>query len=397
MKIKIVFWGIGNTAIKNIDQIKGFSDQIEIIAFTDSCQDGIEKVSTWKGYKLVAPYEISQLEMDYVCILSVWEWEIRRQIYKENLFDLSKIVDFHEICMMDAFGIDVNNCYEKMIHIMHPNQVFFTQKWRIYESLKRKYSYVLCDSRYWKVNVKKKEIDESKRPIWVLWLQGFENAPEIVKACVHSLENVVRETEKIFLLDGNNLFDYIDLPTYIIKKWKEGIISNTHLSDLIRVQLLNMYGGIWIDATVYFTSNELPDYMTSNKLFMFSRWLDWRECPEPRLVASWLIAAQPANKLLMILEALQEEYWKKENSMEDYYLTHLFITLIAECFPDEWERMEIVMRDPAQLLNEELSSEFDNVRYEHLKRMSDVHKLSYKKAILEKDNCLWSKIGKVIE
>lgn len=394
MKIKIVFWGIGNTAIKNIKQIEKFSHQIEIIAFTDSCQNNIEE-TIWNGYRLIDPCKISRLEMDYVCILSVWEWEIRRRIYKENLFDLSKIISFHEICMMDVFGIDINNCHKKMMQIMHPNLTCFSERWSIYESLKRKYSYVLCDDQYWKVNAKKKEIDESKKPIWVLWLQGFEYAPEIVKVCVQSLKNVVGKTEKIFLLDENNLFDYIDLPKYIIKKWKEGIISNTHLSDLIRIQLLNMYGGIWIDATVYITSNKLPDYITSNKLFMFSRWLDKKECPEPRLVASWLIAAPPANKLLIILEALHKEYWKKESCMEDYFLTHLFITMIAECFPDEWNQMEIVMRDPSQLLNEELSCEFDNVRYEHLKQMSSVHKLSYKRPILDKENCLWSEIGKI--
>lgn len=397
MKIKIVFWGIGNTAMKYNNQINSFSNRIEIIAFTDSCQDNIKEDSMWNGYRLVAPCKISQLEIDYVCILSVYEWEIRKRMYKDNLFDLTKIVSFHEVCMIDRFGIDINDCYVKMTQITHPNLVCFSEKWSIYESLKRKYSYVLCDSRYWKVNTKKKELDESKKPIWVLWLQGFQHAPEIVKICVYSLKNIVGKQEKIYLLDENNLFDYIDIPNYIVKKWREGIISNTHFSDLIRIQLLNMYGGIWIDATVYFTSKNLPDYIKNDKLFMFSRWLDWRKSPEPRLVASWLIAAPSANKLLIILEALHNEYWKKENRMEDYFLTHLFITLIAECFSDEWDQMEIIMRDPAQLLNEELFCEFDHVRYEHLKQMSDIHKLSYKRMILEKEDCLWSKIDKMGE
>lgn len=62
--------------------------------------------------------------------------------------------------------------------------------------------------------------------IWWCWLQGLESAPPIVKAC------------------------------YILDKWKAGIISNTHFSDILCLELLTSRGGIWVDATVFVTGNE---------------------------------------------------------------------------------------------------------------------------------------------
>lgn len=40
------------------------------------------------------------------------------------------------------------------------------------------------------------------------------------------------------------------LPNFILKKFENGYISITHLSDIIRVLLLYNYGGLWIDSTV---------------------------------------------------------------------------------------------------------------------------------------------------
>ncbi len=379
--MRIVFWGIGNTAKNNMDRIKKLSNQFEILAFIDGYQkyNADDILSTWEGYRLITPQMLHELNVDYVCILSVWEWEIRKRIYGEQLFDLTKIISFHELCMMDSFGMDVKCCYKKLLEIVHPLQRASVEKWMAYEYLKRNYAYVLCDSKYWKIDVNRKaDIKNDVKPIWILWLQGVEHAPELVKICIRSVQRALGKEEYICLLDKNNLFDYINLPECIIQKWEKGIIDNTKFSDLVRLRLLNVYGGLWLDATTYFTGNKLPRYIKENKFFMYNIWVNWRSGVDPRVSPSWLISSEPANKLLMILEALHIEYWKKEDSVINYYFFHLFWRLVVECFPDEWEQIENILRDPATLLEHELPSRFDTTRFCYLKKISDIHKLSYK-------------------
>lgn len=395
--MRIVFWGTGNTAKEYIDQIKQLSDQFEIVAFTDGNQKKADSQFTWEGYRLIDPQMIPSLNIDCLCILSIWEWEIRKRIYNESLFELSKIISFHEIYMMDFWGMDIDGCYENKLKIIHPLQTQSEKMWMAYEYLKRNYSYVLCDNKYWEQSTDKKVyFEENVKPVWILWMQGIDQAPEIVKVCVHSLKRILGKTECVCLLDKDNIFEYIDLPDYIIQKWESGIIDNTKFSNLVRLRLLNVYGGVWIDATVYFTGDRLPAYIKNSNLFMFNIWENWRVRQEPAISASWLIASPAGNNLLMILEALHLEYWKKENSVINYSIIHIFWTMVAECFPKEWEQVEVVLRDAAQLLVKELTCTFDEERFEYLKKISDIHKLSYKIPYMSGgENSFWNKICEI--
>lgn len=391
--MKIIFWGGGDTAREKIYKIKKLSACIEIIAFVDGFIEFSEKDIRWEGFRLISPQMIRRYHIDYLCILSKWEWEIRKRIYDEKLFDLNRIVSFFEICLMDSFGENIKICYKNLLQNIHPQQIDYAKRWAVYEYLKKNYSYILLDEKYQNLSLDKKiGIEEHKSPIWILWLQGFKAAPEVVKICVRSIKKRLAG-EQLYLLDQYNVFDYIDVPYYIVDKWKKGVISYTHFSDFVRVRILNIYGGIWIDATVYFTGNGLPYYLKAGKLFMFSRWLDWRNCPEPRITANWLICAPPANKILIVLEAFLREYWKKEDRIIDYYFFHIFLTMIIMCFPNEWEGVEKVLRDPAQLLNDEMMLPFNADRFRFIKQNSDFHKLSNKSLYINSgENSFWNEI-----
>ena len=106
------------------------------------------------------------------------------------------------------------------------------------------------------------------KKVWVLWLQGEENAPEIVKACIASTKRAFKGYE-YKVLDKSNIHDYIELPDYIEEKYKKGIITHAHYSDIVRVALLSQYGGVWVDATVYCTADGIPSYISDAQLFVF--------------------------------------------------------------------------------------------------------------------------------
>lgn len=80
--------------------------------------------------------------------------------------------------------------------------------------------------------VKEKEVvnNDAEDRIFTLWLQGEENAPELVKACIRSMRHHC--TQQLVVLDEKTLFEYIDLPTEIVEKYKAGKIRRAHFADI---------------------------------------------------------------------------------------------------------------------------------------------------------------------
>ena len=52
------------------------------------------------------------------------------------------------------------------------------------------------------------------------------------------------------IITKNNLINYIEINSSLKDKFKCGVISQQVWSDIIRVNLLEKYGGLWIDSTV---------------------------------------------------------------------------------------------------------------------------------------------------
>ena len=156
-----------------------------------------------------------------------------------------------------------------------------------------------------------------KNSIFVLWWQGIENAPEIVKICNNSLNRAIDiKDTKIIFLDKNNYKDFIDIPQYIMNKFNQGKISVTHLSDYIRFKILYKYGGIWVDATLLFTQKIdkglfTRDFFTLKNPDAYidditSRW----EC--------FFIGGKKGYSFFKLLINFWEEYWKKEDDVITY-------------------------------------------------------------------------------
>ena len=50
----------------------------------------------------------------------------------------------------------------------------------------------------------------------------------------------------------------MNFPEWLLEKKDKGIITKTHMSDLLRLKLLGQYGGIWLDSTFYCTDSLEP-------------------------------------------------------------------------------------------------------------------------------------------
>ncbi len=219
---------------------------------------------------------------------------------------------------------------------------------------------------------------EASKRVWTCWFQGMENAPEIVQNCHRSLKEHIRDRE-IVLITAENLNDYVQIPDYIVEKWKKGIITHTHFSDIVRLELLIRYGGVWLDASVFMSGDAslVPDFVFDADLFFFQNLKPGRD-GHAIYLSSWLMSAKTNQKILMGARALLYEYWRKNDSMDDYLLLHQFISILLDRWPEEWEKIVPMGNEAPHMLYFKLFEPYDERLWNALRAQTVFHKLNYR-------------------
>ncbi len=268
--------------------------------------------------------------------------------------------------------------------------VMMSQKHRMlyYKKLKKKLFAEGIQNRSWEQLAKQKNPDT----IWLCWLQGMDSAPLIVKRCYESLKRNVPD-KKIILLDENNIFDYVDMPDYIIDKWKQGIIGAAHFTDLVRLELLIKHGGCWIDATVLCTDGGIFEYIDKEPLFMYSFYY-FGFNPEIMELNNWFIYSSTNNNILCLTRELLYAYWKRYNRAVNYFVFHIFMTMALEFYKEEYKKMPIVSQVDAHILATYIYDDFDKNRYELLRSQTGIHKLStrFDEALMAKEGTFYDEV-----
>lgn len=246
---------------------------------------------------------------------------------------------------------------------------------KTYNKLNRKYSKIIAEFDKGYLEIQYGHVHEKK--IWICWLQGMENAPLVVQRCYESIHKFIVDYE-IVVLTECNIFDYISFPSYILDKWKKGIITNTHFSDLLRLAILNKYGGTWLDATVLCTSSNIPSYILESDLFFFQVLKPGKDGSTLN-ASSWLLTAHSNNKILMAVQYLLYEYWKTNNSMVDYFLIHYFMEMACNYYRDEASQVIKFCNSIPHILLLDFFEPYDEEKFSAIKALTPFHKLAYKR------------------
>ncbi len=238
-------------------------------------------------------------------------------------------------------------------------------------------------------NIEQLKIESEK--VWICWFQGLENAPHIVKQCVESARYWMPDKE-IVIITAENMKQYVDFPDHIIDKWKKGYISNTHLSDLLRLELLIRHGGLWLDATTYFTG-KVPGYIMNHDFFVYRNgWMN----QEMINMGSWLMYSKKTNNPILILTRdLLYKYWDKYDYLKNYFLMHMFFRMASDELPVEWEAVPMINHFDCHLLMNELEKDFNYERVKEIVSISSIHKLTYKFKDALKENSTANHLGSI--
>lgn len=214
--------------------------------------------------------------------------------------------------------------------------------------------------------------------IWVCWWQGLENAPKIVKCCIDSIRANAGNHNVIIITD-ENYHKYVEFPEWIERKKKAGIITKTHISDLLRLSLLAQYGGVWLDSTFYCTGSLEPCFSTP--IWSIKR-PDYRHvsvaCGE---FANYSFGCTSENrKIFAVLRDYLLDYWKNYDYMIDYLFLDYLIVLASKRnkeVADAFKTLPPNNKNCDELLKK-LGMIYDPAEWSNLKENTTLFKLTWK-------------------
>ena len=186
------------------------------------------------------------------------------------------------------------------------------------------------------------------RRVFSLWLQGEEQAPPLVKACLASIRR--HAGAEVVVLDERTLADWIDLPDPILRKWKEGKMKPAHFADICRLELLYRHGGVWMDGTDYLDA-PLPEWLWEADFFVYQGGdrLRGAYCG----IQNCFIRAAKGSYLLKVWREAVLAYWEKEDSAVDYFVHQMLFGAAVAANPRAaalYARMPALIQDPTHVL-----------------------------------------------
>jgi hypothetical protein len=153
------------------------------------------------------------------------------------------------------------------------------------------------------------------RTIWCLWFQGWEDAPDLVKACAASWRRHNPDWN-LRLLSGATLAAHLDpLPRLASAASNVPVEAR---SDVLRIELLHRFGGIWVDSTVY-CLRPLDGWIShamQSGFFAFNR-------PMPDvMLSSWFLAAERGSYIVERWRRMVQGYWDGRTERDHYFWFH---------------------------------------------------------------------------
>lgn len=225
--------------------------------------------------------------------------------------------------------------------------------------------------------------NDGKIPVWCCWWQGEESMPELVRLCHARLKRVLpADKAELHLITLDNFRQYVDIPPHILKKFEEGTVTMTTMSDVLRFHLLERYGGYWLDATVFFTG-EIPKQYFSGEFYCQRMVSNTEQAIHEACGCNWCGFSMAGPKHSIVFRFMKDafdKWWANFDTIIDYVLIdYLLLTgfrhvpaihKIIDAVPDNNEDIFAMYGKLNQPYSEEL--------YAELTKSNVMHKLTYK-------------------
>lgn len=230
-----------------------------------------------------------------------------------------------------AMGIAISSIYP---YEQHQNGIAYwmlqVKHWCIFKTLEKECRKLRqkrmehsFDTDAWKNE--KQSRAEYQKCIWTFWWQGYTAMPESIRMSIQNMKHF-SNGHPVIVVTQDNWEEYVKLPEHVKKKFHEGIISITHFSDILRMNLLHRYGGLWLDAGIFpvskieedifckrFFTRKVPKHKEAN--ISDSRW------------CAGFIGGMKGYPLFSFMAESFHEYWRVHDMMIDYFLIDYYLAV----------------------------------------------------------------------
>ncbi|WP_340300717.1 capsular polysaccharide synthesis protein [Roseobacter sp. HKCCD5988] len=212
---------------------------------------------------------------------------------------------------------------------------------------------------------------EVPKIIWFYWSDGYDNAPKIVQYCFDTLKSN-NKNFVINFVDDKNINRFVKFPPKIFNVKNDHI---AHFSDILRVELLRLYGGYWVDATVLATSpiDTLAPNSKEN-FFVFSR-------SDNHIVSSWFIKSPVGSYEAEMLSKVLSFWWQNNSELPSYYWFHHIyeaLVIVDPKFKDLYRNMPKLSALPCLQAARYLSYNYRSTAQTLFISCFPLHKLTHK-------------------
>ena len=236
--------------------------------------------------------------------------------------------------------------------------------------------------------VPKKQI--SGKVIWQYWgqLDNGEPLPDVVQRCFNSVEKYKGDYEVVRLND-KTISEYLDFPGFVWQENGEPKFGRVFFSDLLRLALLHVYGGVWLDATILLTAPLAKEFKEQdyfvfqrsdeepNKLFWagpHTSYWSWNPRYRVKMLNS-IIFAKKGSIMIAAMFDLILHYWKTQDEVMNYFF---FQILYNELINGQLKDLQCtVVSDTLPHILRVLVDGNDYMPLPELLRRVNIHKLTY--------------------
>lgn len=216
-----------------------------------------------------------------------------------------------------------------------------------------------------------KQVESGKIKVFTYW-DNDDNLPPIIALCRESLHKYIdKDRFELILLNKSNYTEWVCLSQEYIKE----DISLAHFSDILRIKILEKWGGFWLDATCLLTKDfysETQNIRQQDQFFftyIISR------------TGSWFIWSKPNNYIISMVSEILSLWWKEKMHITNYFMFHDIVEMLYWIDPEyrkNWDSMQLIHPRNALALLKDYHNDISQDKMNKLLEDSFVHKLTYK-------------------
>lgn len=254
-------------------------------------------------------------------------------------------------------------------------------------------AYFLHDPMLERFTLQPKKILNTQKIIWQYWGQGVgdNSLPEVIKLYFKSIDTY-KQDYLVIRLDDEKIKEYLDLPDFVWEKRANSEFKHAFFADLIRLALLDVYGGIWLDATIMLTA-PIPANLADLDFFMYQHsdgakdkkfwkkfnadYFGWESEQNVRVLNS-IIFSKKNNIVIHTCTDLLLNFWKTQNHIPHYFFFQIMFNELMSSYLSN-EQCPIIDDTLPHILQTKLHKPFSQLEWDEITSKTNIHKMTYPK------------------